>query len=370
MQERTSYIRRSGLYFLVALTCVFVTSCVSTFFTTTPGEQAMAFRIENATAGAVEVVIQVMDANGNPIDTTATTTTVDIPVVTVSETDVSFSTLTPIGAAAAASSEQPESADGQEVSSVLGSQATIRVPGFSTSEGILVCGAIIKVTATTDGTEDGAGTQILFDGAGTGTPGFDQGSVGQSGERFLLESLDFTCGESVVIRIGDDGTATSTSAGSNATGKLAVVAAGEPSPFDPIEAPGSSTSTESTSTEGGDSGTNGETQETGPTTVLIQIENHATIIADINMVVGTAAGEQTFAVSVPPNMATEGEFMCGTQFTFPATFPNTDRPPSQEPDSEFPDAIIILTGDGTGSPGFDEASVSRSEEHTSELQSH
>ena len=87
------------------------------------------------------------------------------------------------------------------------------------------------------------------------------------------------------------------------------------------------------------------------------IENQASIIADVNLVVAASAGEQTFETSIPPDETTEGIFTCGTQLTVSATFPNTDRPPSQSASDEYPDATIVLTGDGTGAIGFDEASI-------------
>ena len=322
------------------LLCLSVVSCVSTLLgPPLPSAPPTAFRVENATASAVEVVIQVLDVNGEPVELDASTPFVDIPVVTVTTEEVSFSTLTPIGAAAAAQAQQSGAGDGvSDGLSDLGAWTTVHMPGFAITEGYLVCGPIVQVSATLQDTE----TVVLFEGEGTGTPGFDAGSVGEFGERFLLEGVHFACGQSVVIRIGEDGSATN--------GKLAVVPAGGISPFDPIESPDTGTG------EGGEDG--GDSEEPSSTDIQVQIENRATIIADVHMVVGTTAGEQSFDVSVPPDAATEGEFACGTQLTFSAVFPNTERPPNQEDNSLFPDAIIVLTGDGTGAPGFDEASVS------------
>ena len=294
-------------------------------------ESQMAFRVENATASAVDVVVEVLDSDGNLIDTSIEA--IDIPVVTITTDNVSYSTLTPIGAAAAQLQQDETMGDSEYDWSAA--KASVRVPGFAISEGILSCGAIVKVTASVDDDE----SPVLFSGEGTGTPGFDAGSVGAEGERFLVIGEDITCGQNVVIRIGADSSTGTTGVSSTATGMLAVVDEGESSPFDPIDTPGSGT---------------GQSD----TTITVKVDNQASIIADLSMVISASAGDQTYSTSVPPDEVTEGAFSCGTQLTFSATFPNTDRPPDQQPSDEYPDATILLTGDGTGALGFDESSIS------------
>ena len=65
-------------------------------------------------------------------------------------------------------------------------------------------------------------------------------------------------------------------------------------PFDPIDTPGSGT---------------GQSD----TTITVKVDNQASIIADLSMVISASAGDQTYSTSVPPDEVTEGAFSCGTQ---------------------------------------------------------
>ncbi|GJM23828.1 MAG: hypothetical protein DHS20C16_02430 [Phycisphaerae bacterium] len=305
-----------------------------------------AFRIENATASPVQIMVEVLDADGNILDVGGGSGAVNIPVVTVTPGSVSFSTLEPIGAAAAAlggtSTDGGTGADGEAVVGsplAIGSQANVRVPGFSISEGFLACGEAIRITGQIESSE----AAVSFSGDGTGTFGFDEGSVGDSGERFLVRTIHFDCGESVVIRVDSDGEGVGSDAGQRASGALAVVASGQASPFDPIVDPG-------------DSGDGDGDSDTPPvsTDVTIQIANEGSVISTSVVKLNTGVEEQEFTVTVPPGSQTEGTFDCGTQFTISATYPNPETPDDLETE-----ALVILSGDGTGAPGFDEVSVSR-----------
>lgn len=327
MSKRTVRIR-AGVCMLVlfCLAGLLAVSCSPSFLLAQADTSAVALRIENATASTVDVTIEVLDANGELVST-APFNAIDIPVVTVTTEAVTYSTLEPIGAAAARASGSSTTGDGEgTVTSGLGAQATVRVSGLAMSEGFLLCGETIKITATIEG-ED---TSVLLTGNGTGTPGFDEGSVGETGERYLLSGIDFECGNGVVVRIDDDGTT------SGATGRVAVVASGEGSPFDPIDDP-----------TGGDTNSNG----TASTKVLVQIDNRGSVIANATVLVTTTTGDQSHDVTVPPGDTTEGEFTCGTRLTLSATYPDSDA-------TEGTESLVILTGDGTGSLGFDESSVS------------
>ncbi|NOX59612.1 MAG: hypothetical protein GXP29_12265 [Planctomycetes bacterium] len=303
-----------------------------------------AFRIENATASPVQITVEVLDANGNLLDVDGGFGAVSIPVVTVVPGSVSFSTLEPVGAAAAAASlagagTGDVEGEGSTLGAPLaiGTQATVRVPGFALSEGFLSCGESIRITGTIETSE----AQILFEGDGTGTFGFDEGSVGESGERFLIRTVHFGCGDSIVIRVGDDGVGVGAESTQTPGGTLAVVGPGETSPFDPIVDPGAG--------EGGDG-----TEEPVSTDILVQIANDGDVIATAVVKLSTGVDDPEFTVTVPPGEQTEGVFACGTQYTISATYPNPETPEDQETT-----ALVILTGDGTGSPGFDEVSVSR-----------
>ncbi len=299
----------------------------------------VAFRLENASAGAVTLTVEMLDRNGAAIETAAAPQGVDIPVVTITPDGVNYATLNPIGAAAAAAAGNITDLTATGLD--LAPSADVRVPAFAISEGFLLCGAIARVTATL---EDGDETPVPLFGAGTGTPGFDSGSIGETGQRYLVEGVHYTCGEAVVIRVGDAAAAV----GDDVRGELAVVAGDEPSPFDPIEAP------------------DDDDVDDTPTTVAIQVENLGSVIGTVRLIVATAAGnEQNFTVTVPPGAMSTGAFTCGTQFTVSASYPDPETPEDQETER-----LVILTGDGTGSPGFDSNSVSRQGDRILEVGAH
>lgn len=286
-------------------------------------------------------MVEVLDAEGNLLDVGGVFGPVEIPVVTVSPGSVSFSTLQPVGAAAAAlGGSTGGDLDGEDTAGsplAIGAQANVRVPGFSISEGFLACGEAIRITGQIESSE----AQVSFSGDGTGTFGFDEGSVGDSGERFLVRTIHFGCGDSVVIRVDSDGEGVSGESSQLARGELAIVAPGLASPFDPIVDPGNS-----------DSGD--DDMPPVSTDVTIQIANQGGVISTSVVTLNNGVDEQTFTVTVPPGAQSEGVFDCGTQFTLSATYPNPETPEDLESE-----ALVILSGDGTGSPGFDEVSVSR-----------
>jgi hypothetical protein len=293
--------------------------------------------VENASANAVELVVEMLELDGEVVVIGAAPQAIDIPVVTVSPTGVDFSTLDPIGAAAAAAAGQIGDSDTENLN--LAASATVRIPAFTISEGLLVCGPQARVTTVVDSDR----TPIPLSGAGTGTVGFDSGSVGESGQRLLLNDVHYSCGESVVIRIGNADTA----AGGDLTGQLAVVPGGEPSPFDSIEVPNSDS-------------------ESAPTTVAVQVSNLGSVIGTVRLAITNATGDQQdFDVTVPPDTLTTGEFVCGTEFRVSASYPDPETP-----DDNSTERLVILTGDGTGSPGFDENSVSREGERILSVGTH
>jgi hypothetical protein len=331
---------------LAAALCAWAITTSSACFNAQPSAAARAvsaFRIENATASPVQIMVEVLDEDGNVLDVGGGFGVVSIPVVTVTPGSVSFSTLEPVGAAAAAlggTTDGGTGADGEAVVGsplAIGSQANVRVPGFSISEGFLACGEAIRITGQIASSE----APVSFSGDGTGTFGFDEGSVGDSGERFLVRTIHFGCGDSVVIRVDTDGEGVGSDANQRAGGALAVVASGQASPFDPIVDPG----------DGGDGDGNSPPVSTD---VTIQIANEGSVISTAVVKLNTGVEEQEFTVTVPPGSQTEGAFDCGTQFTLSATYPNPETPEDMETE-----ALVILSGDGTGAPGFDEVSVSR-----------
>jgi hypothetical protein len=289
-------------------------------------------RLENATASTIEVILEVLDDSGAVLDLAAVGA-VEIPVVTITDSGVNFGVLDPIGASAAANT-------GNLDSQRLETSATVRVPGFAVSEGGVYCGQTLRITAQVD--EDDS--PIRLSGAGSGIPAFDEGSVGETGERYLLTDLDFVCGETIVVRIGED----QSGAGSSTSGTVAVVAEGADSPFEPIVDPGTSSGDDPDDPDA----------DSDPSTIAIQVANQGAVIGTLRLEVTTSTGgTQDFEVTVPPAAITEGAFACGTQFKFVATYPDPENPEDQETER-----VVVLTGAGTGSLGFDEASVARNGE--------
>lgn len=287
----------------------------------------VTIRLENATASTTEFLLEALDASGDPISA-ASVQPVNIPVVTIGEGGVNFGVLTPVGAGAAV-------ADGSLLPGGLGLfdvSATVQVPGFAATDGALYCGQMVRISAQTKVTEG----LISLSGAGAGTPAFDEGSVGETGERYLRAGVDFECGETIVVRVGQD----ASGAGSSSAGAVAVIVPGASSPFGPIPNPGSSAG--------------GQT----PATIAIEVENRGAVIGTLRLEVTPSSGAvQEHLVTVPPSAVTTGTFACGTTFRLSASYPDPETPDDQDTER-----LVILTGDGTGALGFDEASVSRTGE--------
>ena len=177
-----------------------------------PGEELagpLAFRIENATASIANITI----APGGSAET---------------------------GAGEASTGEAAsEAAAGDTASRLiaqedLASSATVRVGPYAQSEGELLCGQEVVISVTV---EDENTTAVLLEGSGAGTPGFDEGSLGLSGERTLLYDDHYGCGDTVVVRVVDDGTGVGGSTSSTAVGEVRVYAAGQVPPDFDAEAP-------------------------------------------------------------------------------------------------------------------------------------
>lgn len=325
----------------LAVAALAIPACNPTFLSNAGGGGgALGLRIENATASSARVVVDLLDSRGEPIESSQVGSAVDIPVVTITPGSVQYSILTPVGASAQ---------QGAAVTGFLATSSTVQVPGQDTSEGGVFCAPVIRINATI-----GEGEQaVRLTGDGTGTPGFDSGSVGADGERFLVEGVDYVCGQAAVVRIDDDGATT-------ARGRVAVVNAGSGSPFGstgfgPSDGSGDGGSG-SGGSGGGDMGSNGSSgPDAPPELIRVRIDNRASRIATVDLVVGTTSGDQSFNANVPANEATEGDFTCGTQLTITAGFPDPD---TQTVDPDGPQSLVILTGEGTGSEGFDGSSVS------------
>ncbi|HUU83142.1 MAG TPA: hypothetical protein VM243_06515 [Phycisphaerae bacterium] len=230
---------------------------------------------------------------------------------------------------------------------------TVRVPPSSFTEGVLLCGEQFVISATVG---ENAGTTVVFDGAGTGTPGFDEGSVGLAGERTLLNGTHFDCGDAIVIRLTDDGSRAADTEPVG-TGQISVFTAGDPIPEPDLPANAiQSTNTAASATAGSTSaqdqlqvrvenGTPSDAQVTFAISDFSQSNsvgyNAAYLDDDLttNTVVRVAGGQYS-----------AGTIACGQKITVSADV-GTGTP-----------ATVSFSGDGTGTPGFDQGSVGLSGE--------
>jgi hypothetical protein len=138
------------------------------------------------------------------------------------------------------------------------------------------------------------------------------------------------------------------------------------SPFGPVDSGGGGGGSDGDDGGDGDDGDDGP--NSGATTFTLRVRNNTPTLADALLVVSTAAASgEVFEVSVPAQVTTQGQFVCGTQLTISATFVNSAAAGT---DAESADAVIVLTGAGSGAAGFDESSVSKTGERILVLGTH
>ncbi len=226
---------------------------------------------------------------------------------------------TPDGVSITVTVEGPEITESEDTDAdKTSSDTVIYVLGGNTSVGSVPCDETITIAAVMS---DSSSTAVAFSGDGTGTPGFDSGSVGASGQRHLIRDTHFTCADSILIQLSSSG-----------SGTVVVVEEGESFP-DPV-----TTSDETDPTEGSE-----------PATVRLQLENATATAADVTIATGTSEeeGETTTGqpVRVPAGQYTTGEVACGADYVISGTMAGDDS------------AALLFSGDGTGTAGFDSASV-------------
>lgn len=216
---------------------------------------------------------------------------------------------------------------GEEAAMQLGdgsaNDMVIGVPGGSVTSGWTRCGELVTISATVGGMTI---STVELTGAGTGTPGFDSGSVGLAGERFLIANTHFACEDTILVRL----TAPD-------SGQIVVVPPGGVLP-DPIASPDEAGTSES--------GTSDASK------VTFRLENATATPADITVAIEAGGDdlEGSTPVRVPPAEFTTGEVDCGNTFQITATM------------ADGADSTVLLTGDGTGTIGFDSASIGLSGE--------
>ncbi len=224
-------------------------------------------------------------------------------------------------------------------------QILVQVPPGEYTAGTLPCGFTYKIEGTIEGTSD----SIVFDGEGTGTEGFDSGSVGPSGERFLQVDEHYLCKQTVVVTVTDDGTGVGSSVSETPTGTIDVYNYGE-APAPNLPRPGD---------DGGDDG------QTPTEKVRVRIRNATTAFVQVNLTRGTGSGDTSVDVRVPPLASSEGTLECASRFTVEA---NHLEDADSAQGSGF--HTVILLGDGTGADGFDGNNIGTDNTRTLRLDEH
>ena len=199
-------------------------------------------------------------------------------------------------------------------------ETSVLVPAGNVTSGSIRCGSMITVTTQA---ADASLTAIELAGDGTGTPGFDSGSAGTAGERFLLLATHFDCGDTVVIQLSSFG-----------LGQITVVGqeTAFPDPVMPIDAPDTPDQVDPT-----------------PRTASVRLENATFTAVDITINAQSegdfVAPEANPAVRVPAGQYSTGTLACGATYMVAAAMADAGA------------STVLLTGDGTGTVGFDSSSI-------------
>ena len=207
----------------------------------------------------------------------------------------------------------------------LSNEAVVRVGPGSTTTGALLCDRHLLLSARLLG--DNPET-VLLTGDGTGTIGFDSGSVGEEGERLLVAGIDFSCVDTVVIQIG----------GADSAAVAVVTPGGDlPDPLPPVANPNGDPSSVPRPNE----------------IVRFRLDNPTTSFVQFKFGTGGDQNDpQFFSVRVPPLTATDGVVDCSAEFILEA---------DHLEDADSADGAgfhtVVLLGAGSGAPGFDENNV-------------
>lgn len=228
----------------------------------------------------------------------------------------------------------------------------VRVPAGAFSSGEIECGTSYVVSSAM---VDDDATSVLYEGNGTGTPGFDDESIGFDGERLLLFGDHFKCGDSIVVRVTDDGTGIGPSSSDRPRGWVTVFSSGESLPDPDLPDPDQAV----------DEGT-----EDSITFVLVN-QTESAIQGNFAAGNGSLASSggsdlsEEFDVRVPGFSTTRGIKSCAQEYIVAiAHLESTSTTFSEGGGTIFSGGgsvnfhAVVLTGDGTGTDGFDENSIS------------
>jgi hypothetical protein len=305
-----------GMLFLIGVGLFALHGCGLGYIEIVP-ESTVFFRIENAAPDVAEVSINI-----TAWDSTPSAALKMAPTSWTGDLDTEQSAATENAGKALLEGQSIDLTAAQLRSPT--SNAVVRVASGNTSSGTLLCGEQITISAAVG---SGSSTAVELTGAGAGTPGFDSGSLGTSGDRFLIQQVDFACGDAVLIKILAVDRA-----------ELEVIAAGSPLPA-PV-------------TGGIETRDDEDTPTTDLAKVTFRLENATATPADITVSAQSAStstdqkeGSNQTSVRVPASQFSLGEITCGGTFVVNGTI------------EDGTDSKILFTGAGTGTPGFDDASI-------------
>ncbi len=303
------YVGLPALFTVAAATLAVAFGGCGLGFIETTAESAVSLRIENAAPDTANVNV----------------TTSIARVVTDHETHVSTT----------------------EIETV---DTNIRVQAGEVTGGAVLCGDMLTVTVTVGDAESAA---VDLTGAGTGTPGFDSGSVGLTGERFLIADTHFACNDTILIQLPRSD-----------SGEIDVVAQGAPLP-EPITSGGGTTEPDP-----GDG--DGDVVEPEVEQVALVVVNETESTVQVNFAAGdgTLSGGDgsglaaEFDVRVPSGATTRGSAECATEYIVAAAHLEATATTYSEGGATIFDSGggvnfhgVVLTGDGTGTDGFDSTSI-------------
>jgi hypothetical protein len=232
----------------------------------------------------------------------------------------------------------------------LPADVVVRVPAGSFSEGTLVCGDDLVISAMTG---NNLSQPVVFTGDGAGTTGFDEGSVGAEGERRLSQGLHYGCSDAVIIRIEGDGGGLGASTG---TGSVAVYPADDIPPVGFLpEVDGNGSGSGGGDDSSGDN--SGESQDGSDVdTVMATIDNQTGSGIQVEYLVGTGDSDtdKRISVAVLPFSQANGTLDCARLITVTALILESDTGMVGAEPTLYQ---VTLFGVGTGTIGFDEPTI-------------
>ena len=283
------------------------------------------------------------------------------PGVAVPNTKISFRLENATATDAEFSISPVEGDSGEEGDDATGGEGTsesIRVPAGAYSGGEVACGSTYVVSASMG--DDQTNVAVLT-GDGTGTLGFDSSSIGLDGERLLAFSDHYNCGDTIVVRITDDGSGIGLSTAETAQGAITVYDAGQDIPNPELP----DLDEEVDEQEGGTNAAESvELTIVNDTESTVQI-NFATGNGSLAESVGVDVTSE-FDVRVPPATTSAGIGLCAQEYIIAAA--HLESTGTTYAGGGGDEALfegggnvnyhgIVLSGDGTGTEGFDSSSI-------------